>query len=301
MKRYSKSGYIPTHLFPIVHWFTRLLMFVGPLILLCFGSCSKENLDAVRSQIPSPFKYLAGIFGNNGVGAVVALNPEVMLLFNQAGDRYAWIEGDSVLDVRDISDPEGLFDGLEIASIGAGVSISAQSIYLFDHSGGQLIQANFNSKKIAGQWTNPAFFTFQSNSYPVDQWGREIQCPFAAIGAAWKYDAISDCSEYSKNAIRMVSTEGNEYVYFDTDRQRCNAQSITVNKYPLNSCEFADRKDQFYKISETAYLPLEEIDAASIYYTGGKAAGELFFTDGGKKFGFRAFQSTEFQGPFPIF
>ena len=59
------------------------------------------------------------------------------------------IEGDC-FDVRDISDPEWIIEDWNLEQIGAETSYIRQSIYSTDHSGGQLIQVNFNSKKSQG-------------------------------------------------------------------------------------------------------------------------------------------------------
>ena len=280
-----------------------LLPVIILLAAICFASCSKEKLDVVRNRIPAPFKYLAGLFDGDGIGAAVAISPNVQILFNQSGDRYAWIENDSLMDERDIADPEGLFSLLTLDDVGAGALAGFRKFYLFNRAGSRFIEVIFHSTDTEGQWANPRFFTFQHSPYPVDKWGLERACPFTEIGAVWDYYAISDCSEFPKNAIRMVNRAGSEYVDYDLETERFGDNPFYISNYPLNSCEI----DPINKVSsirkkDSAYLPLEVVDAASIYYNkDNKAAGELFFTDGGKKFGFREFDSTEFQGPFSIY
>ncbi|HPR01551.1 MAG TPA: hypothetical protein PK066_18540, partial [Saprospiraceae bacterium] len=112
-------------------------------------SCSKDPLDAVRDKIPGAFQYLAGIFDGEGVGAVLDLR-RATVLFNPAGDQYAWVENGEIKVIRRIDDSLSPFRKTILGSIGPSFLSIPKTAYFFDRSGSRYTTATYDFKDVAG-------------------------------------------------------------------------------------------------------------------------------------------------------
>ena len=263
-------------------------------------SCSKDPLDAVRDKIPGAFQYLAGIFDGEGVGAVLDLR-RATVLFNPAGDQYAWVENGEIKVIRRIDDSLSPFRKTILGSIGPSFLSIPKTAYFFDRSGSRYTTATYDFKDVAGKWDDPDLFSFSNKSYGPRDWGGRDECPFTTIGAIWEYQVNRFCSYYAPDyyAVYMTNGDGNLFTQYAFSKERFGGVVNAVNQYEIYTC---DGEDGDKHQTAMGQIPFSSIRAVMTYYgTGSLPVGEVFFISDGKQFGYNQFETGEVLGPFDLY
>lgn len=153
---------------------------------------------------PASFSSLVDLFkddGNDGgIGAATQVSQSNIVLYNKAGTKYAWYNGNSgeVLGIFDIHDENAPMGASKLEHIGAALRFSDKKIYLFDSTGLKCQILDYNPDPYTGNSlpTN-AIGTYQDNIYFVNEiFGDSENFQFIGQGFAaavryWKDYSIS--------------------------------------------------------------------------------------------------------------
>ncbi len=99
------------------------------------------NCELKGTLPPASFSSLVDLFkddGNGGgIGAASQVSQSNIVLYNKAGTKYAWYNGNSgeVLGIFDITDESGPLGATNLESIGAALRFTDKKIYMFDSTG----------------------------------------------------------------------------------------------------------------------------------------------------------------------
>jgi thiol-activated cytolysin len=85
---------------------------------------------------PQGYRSLVDLF-DDGIGAMIHISNSNVVVYNKAGTKYAWYNGNSgdVLGTFDIDDPDGPMGVTGFSSIGSGVRFQDNKLYIFDQDG----------------------------------------------------------------------------------------------------------------------------------------------------------------------
>lgn len=123
-------------------------------LLFLFSQCKKssaekeDRFEMLRKSVPTVFTSLVNPFGDGStIGAACNVAYDILLLFDEAGTRYAWWQNSRIQGIFDIHDAKGIFGDLKIETVGAALhySLSSNLSYLifFDKSGKKFIMLNY--------------------------------------------------------------------------------------------------------------------------------------------------------------
>jgi thiol-activated cytolysin len=162
------------------------------------------NCELKGTLPPASFSSLVDLFkddGNGGgIGAATQVSQSNIVLYNKAGTKYAWYNGNSgeVLGIFDITDENGPMGGCKLEQIGAALRFSDKRIYLFDSTGLKCQILDYNPDPFNGNSLPPnAIGTYRDNIYFVNEiFGDSENFQFIGQGFAgavryWKDYSIS--------------------------------------------------------------------------------------------------------------
>lgn len=268
------------------------------LLVLALSACTKDDpviQETVPSgpELPPEFAAFANIFDGNGVGAAINLTEDIVILFNQNGNRYAWFEEGEVHAVRDFSDPLSHFDDdFQFNAVGAATLLNNTTAYFFSVEGDQYTTASFNAADADEGWNNSNLLTFSSTVHDLTEWGPDNTCPFQAIGAAWPWtDPNTDCFDATLDDdwIHMVNKFGDEYVYYESPNGGSfEAAEELENWTATNNCNGPD-----------GLIPFDTIGAVFRYISPNKIE-EIIFSEDGSQFCFYAVSEGVFSEVYNI-
>ncbi len=255
------------------------------ILALALFSCSKDETPPVTpnpgpnpNPIPTEFQALAGIFNGNGIGAAVNPTEDVLLLFNQAGDRYAWFEDNEIKSEMAINDPASIFANYQLNDIGAAVLFTNSTLYFFGTDGDEYQAVGIDVDDFEGRWNDAGLITFNQTVNALTEWGPDFTCPFPTIGAMWnRSNPGSTCFDQSvdHNDTWMVHGNGDEVVLYNSPSGGFfNPDEELENWLAENNCGGPD-----------GLIPFEKISAACRYVLPNKIQN-LFFSEDGTQFTF---------------
>ena len=261
--------------------------------------CTKDPLDTVRKKIPAEFQYLAGIFDGDGVGAGFTMGP-VTVLFNQTGDKYAWIEDGVILSERGLNDSLSLFKKDVLGSVGAAIINFPKQLYLFDRTGSQYTVVELDARIAHAQWDNTNFFRFNAYTFTTHDWGKNDSCPFSTIGSIWYDKTDRICGPYLTDYGTFIMSNGTGNLMVNYQIATATFSEVkSINHYELFEC--GDQNAESNGILKHL-LPLASIDAVVDYFGPDQALqGEIFFLMDGRQFGYQAFGTGMFMGPYDLY
>lgn len=244
-------------------------------------SCNKDNNDkpedptSPTSNIPEKFRAFAGIFDGNGVGAAVNLRDDVILLFNQDGDKYAWFEDNEIKGVLNLDDNESAFRSSTIESVGAACLTSETTLYIFDLEGENYTFAHFNSENVSGSWDDEEFFDWSTGSSQTWQWGPDNTIALDRVSALWNLsDPGEDCFDavFEIDMLNMADGNGDRMQpYSIKNFYFTDGPFPTENWTAENNCGGPD-----------GIIPFNKISAACSYVQPNMIQDIVFNADGTK-------------------
>lgn len=271
-----------------------LMLFLA--FVLVTASCEKEDIDPpVSNQNPVPnfpadFTVFQNVFDGAGIGAGVWLNDDVLVVFDQSGGEYAWIENGVVMDKRRVEDAKSLFNSLGNDYVSAAVVLKT-SLYLFGTSGGDYRAVRIaDITKVKGKWNQPDFFTPLNTSYLLRAWGTDDSCPFTKISAAMGWHPERKCSNVDR---------GSRLFFFDKDEKQYSTYSAETSDFQSS---FSNTTFLLHNCTDQSYAHLnmsKQFDATFIYPVNNKIY-EVFFYDGGLEFVYSEIGSGEISKPYRI-
>lgn len=105
------------------------------------GTTLTTEYDVVECDLkgilpPQGYRSLVDLF-DDGIGAMIHIANSNIVVYNKAGTRYAWYNGNSgdVLGTFDIDDPDGPMGLTSFSSIGSGTRFFDNRLYIFDQDG----------------------------------------------------------------------------------------------------------------------------------------------------------------------
>jgi len=250
------------------------------LVLLSLSACKKDELEnpmTLTSSFPSEFNVLKGLFNGDGVGAICNLDDDVLIVFDQRGEHYAWIEDNEVKAEYDIDESDSHFQSSQLSSVGAIMRWSYGRVYFFDEQGENYSLFDYDADDVKGSWNDEDFFSFASWSRETFEWGDNGQNPFDRIGAMWPNTIIGDqCQEsqlsFGQNSW-MVNEDGDEVCYYDSSGS-FEDKDDTEDLEMINNCG-----------GDNGSMPFERI-AAACRYELPTTTLEVFFSDDGTQFSY---------------
>lgn len=255
-------------------------------LFLCgtLAACKKEKEEETpvsnpqpAQTIPSEFAEFAGVFDGEGVGSAVNLKDDIILLFNQDGDRYAWFEDQEIKVIRDLDDNDSPFATCPLETVGAACLVSEDRMYIFNEEGELYIYGDFNYNEIEGEYDDENFFTWAS-SEPSEawQWGPDNTNPFTRISAMWIQSEMNgDCFDATPSFPGMIMADGNgdELVYYSLENYSFSDNPYEIDQFTAeNNCGGLD-----------GLMPFESIGAACRHVEPNQIR-EIFFNEEGTQF-----------------
>lgn len=261
---------------------------------LAFTSCTEDEGTINKPEepidkTPEDFKVFKNIFDNVGVGAGVWLASDVIVLFDQTGNQYAWIENGVVMDKRSVEDAQSIFKSPQDDAVTAAV-MSYSTLYLFQSTEKHYRVVKFDDKNVKGKWNDPDFFDNSNISYALTVWGIDNSCPFSSVSAAYGWHPDRSCSPIAKGEKAFLM----------------DAKSARLSIYDGVSADFEGPKDvkshPLYDCATDSNRSLgldSEIDAAFVYPVNGKLY-EVFFYRSGTEYIYSEIGSVEASEPINI-
>lgn len=180
--------------------------------------CELKGILPTANYLP-----LVDLF-DDGIGAATQVAGSTVLIYNKAGDRYAYynVSNATVLGIFDIDDPNGPMGATDLGEVGAAVRSYDTVITLFDGSGIRIQDFIYEPPAgLANQASLPdsPIVTKQLDIFPVaDRYGSVDPFPFAGDGidAVFRLDAAVLVTNVSLVLPRYTcfSTDGGEYAHY---------------------------------------------------------------------------------------
>lgn len=244
---------------------------------LMMFSCTKDpdsgNQNTEQNMLPTEFKALFNVFENQGIGAAVNLNDDIMLFISIDGQQYAWFEDEEIKKVAAIADEDGLFDGLAFSTIGSAIDYEEERLVFFNKIGGTYQWVDLNPDLVKGGSADNTLFEFSENTYSLWEWGPDNSCPFDELGALLGFSKepmgcslVGDDDDF----MWMVNDDGDELV-----------------RYVKSKNIFEESLELEYWRSESicggspSVFPLNSIGAVCVYEPDGEDYKELYFNEEG--------------------
>jgi len=271
------------------------------LALLCVAtlfSCKKED-TAPQSNTPtnppveSDFVALNGVFDGDGVGAAVNLTEDIVILFSQDGERYAWFEEGLIQLERDMNAANSHFADLALDGIGAATVLNNGQLYAFDLTGDMYNKIDYSVAAVDEGWNDPSVFSFNSPVYPIAIWGVDNSYPYEAVTAAWSYsDPGTSCFDATSEQLNiwMMSESGDEYARWSFPNGGTFVESDELENWTAeNNCGGPD-----------GLMPFNAISAAFRIIHPNKIQ-EVFFNEDGTKYCYYAVSEGVFSEIYDLY
>ena len=130
------------------------------------GTNISTEYDIVQCNLigelpPGQYTDLVDLF-EDGIGAMGSVSGSDVLVFNKAGDKYAWYNGilpgvfmeNDERKIYDLQDPNGPLGGIELDGVGAALQVldgsGGYAIYLFNSDGFQFQSLVINTSLVPG-------------------------------------------------------------------------------------------------------------------------------------------------------
>ncbi|NAS12011.1 thiol-activated cytolysin family protein [Poritiphilus flavus] len=238
------------------------------------GTSIATEYDVVECELkgilpPGLYKDLVDLF-DDGIGAVANLFGSDVLVFNKAGDKYAWFNGntpgilsDGNRRIFDIADPDGPLGGLELENVGSAARFPDDAdprLYITDVDGFKLQIFRFDP--------------YTANTLPP-----------GPIGSAGSVLLVNEVFGDSGNFV--IGTDGFEaglrigavkMAYFGKPGERYQIYTRTGAgswSNPVSS------KDWFENGPEVGGDQFEKVGAATNFSLGGSSVRYLFVNEAG--------------------
>jgi len=261
------------------------------------GTRIATEYDVVECELkgilpPGIYKDLVDLF-DDGIGAMAHLSSSDVLIFNKAGDKYAWFNGntpgilsDGDRRIFDIDDPEAPLGALELENVGAALRFAdnlANRLYVISGDG------------------------FKLQIVPISNYTQNV-LPATPIGSAGSVLLVNEIFGDSGNfflasegigagvrigatAMAYFGTIGDGYQTYNSSGGGSWSGSIfPSNEWFVNQAH--DGPDLF-----------EKVGAASFFSVGGSSGRYIFINEAGTElmewFSF-ASQNDRFNGPWVI-
>lgn len=243
------------------------------------GSRLATAYDVVECELkgvlpPQGYQSLVDLFADDedggGIGAMVQLKDSNILVYNKAGTKYAWYNGNlgEVLGMFDIHDENGPMGVTSFDSVGATVRFSNDQIYVFNQTGLQNEIFEYDPDLAAGnELSNGPIGSYRQENnanrlYAVNEiFGDSDNFQFVnrGIGAGARFNLDGEKIFFEK--------EGDQYALY-------NSSGKGSWKNPENNNEL------FAESNATSPL-FDKVGAACYISFGGQSGRWLFINKGG--------------------
>ncbi len=270
------------------------------------GAKLATEYDVVNCELrgvlpPVLYSDLLDLF-DDGIGAMVNISASNnVLIFNKAGDKYAWYNGNlpgvykngTNPIIFDINDPSAPLGDMEINEVGAGVDFSLNVLYLFNGNGTQCHIMTVDPAKIP------------SNAPPAQQIVTYSKPSLGSASTIFLVNEIfGDLGEFKlSNGIgAAVSTAYPTMAYFERDGTHYQRYRSSDPNIGWNSILFPSN-GWFSSTAEISPGLFNKVGAATKFNIGGGTTLYLFANETGDEIvQWRSVQGSgdTFQGPWII-
>jgi len=268
------------------------LALIGVILISCNQDDDDGPNSSSNSNIPTEFRAFENIFNGNGIGAAVNLRDDVILLFNQNGDQYAWFEDNEIKAVYELNANESAFRTSALVSVGAAGLTSESQLVIFDTAGENFTFADFDANNVSGSWDETDLFSWTSESNAIAEWG-DGSFALEGLSALWNLSDPGDtCMDATReiDIINMVDGDGDTMQPFSTDGNFFSNGPFPTDLFTAqNNCG-----------GEDGAMPFERIGAVCSYIKADMIKDIIFSSDG-KQFTFYTVSEGEFSEIFDLY
>ena len=172
-----------------------------------------KNCELKGTLPPVTFQSWVDLF-EDGVGAATNVRDDIVILFNGAGDKYAWfhdrqIKGETY-SIADTTAPLGV---VPFDAVGSAVLFDDGSIYLMNKQGTKYAPYKFTPGTVSGDPQNAPFGEYSSVN-DINNWGTNDDHPFAVEGMGAAVKQIKKPASVAVS-VYVFNNNGDKYVRYE--------------------------------------------------------------------------------------
>ncbi len=252
------------------------------LATLLFTNCSKDD-SSNNNGLPSEFADFATVFDGVGIGGIIALSDEILILISLQSDRYAWYQNSKVQREWDFNDADGPFRSIGVPTVETGIILQRSKpndLFLIYDFGNRYMKCTINGDLYAqANWDNPDFYfsDYRSQRDVVENWGEDGTFKLQDIGASISnhYMGCLNGIEVILDQHLLLDQDGTSLVNYKVDGL-VNGPIFDISNitnYPASGCPPTNN-----------VVPFESIGAAVLYKRPDGQHSTLYFSLDGKSF-----------------
>lgn len=181
------------------------------------GTSIATEYDVVDCELkgtlpPITFRSWVDLF-EDGVGAATNVRDDIVILFNGAGDKYAWFHDRQIKGEYSVADTLGPLGEIPFDAVGSALLFADGNIYLMNKEGTKYAPYAFTSGAVPGDPPSSPFGTY-SKTYDINDWGSSDDHPFAVEGMGAATRRINIPSSIG-NSMYLFNNNGDEYVRYE--------------------------------------------------------------------------------------
>lgn len=241
--------------------------------------------DLIGELPPGQYADLVDLF-EDGIGAMGSVSGSDVLIFNKAGDKYAWYNGilpgvfreNGVRKIYDLQDPNGPLGGIELESVGAALQVLDGSggnyaIYIFSGDGFRFQSLNINNSAVPGNALPSGPIGFYASNGDVSDKVFSVNNAYGDSGGSGLLinNGIGAGVNVGFPNMALFERDGTHHQYFDSNEgSNGSLSNLTPNTSWYSNEGNTDNVTLFNKV-----------DAATKYRLNGGSAKYIFINEDG--------------------
>ena len=255
--------------------------------------------DLIGELPPNQYSGLVDLF-DDGIGAMASVSGSDVLVFNKAGDKYAWYNGDlpgvfmenGVRKIYDLNDTSGPLGNIEFSSVGAAAQVldgsGGYAIYIFNGIGTQYQSLVIDTSLVPGNALPSGTIGTYATGGDVSTHVWSVNTTFGDTGQLIMSNGFG----------AGVNVGSPNVVYFERDGTQYQQYNSTGNG---SFDDLTNSSNWFNNQASTGGELFNKVDAATKYRIGGNSVKYIFIDDTGDFLYEWISGSTDlFRGPWAI-
>ena len=253
------------------------------------GTNISTEYDIVQCNLigelpPGQYTDLVDLF-DDGIGAMGSVSGSDVLVFNKAGDKYAWYNGilpgvfreNGVRKIYDLQDPDGPLGGIELEGVGAALQVldgsGGYAIYLFNSDGFQFQSLNINTSLVPGNALPSGPIGFYAPGGDVSDKVFSVNYAYGDAGGSGLLinNGIGAGVNIGSPNMALFEKDGTHHQYYDANEGSTGSFDDLISN-----------NDWFNEEGNTDNVTLfNKVDAATKYRLNGGSAKYIFINEEG--------------------
>jgi thiol-activated cytolysin len=241
--------------------------------------------DLIGELPPGQYADLVDLF-EDGIGAMGSVSGSDVLIFNKAGDKYAWYNGilpgvfreNGVRKIYELQDPNGPLGGIELESVGAALQVldgagGDFAIYIFSSDGFQFQSLNINTSLVPGNALPSGPIGFYATGGDVSEKVFSVNNAYGDAGGSGLLinNGIGAGVNVGSPNMALFERDGTQHQYYDANE---GSNGFLSNLTPNTS--WYDNQG-----NEGNVTLFNKVDAATKYGLNGGSAKYIFINGDG--------------------